>query len=64
MKTPFDEQRERVERFARGENVARFRRMLESKTNESERKILSDFIDQGMKRQRDAADFGLGRPRV
>jgi hypothetical protein len=64
MKIAFDEQRESVERFVRSENVARFRRMLETEPNESERRILSDLIDQETERQRGAVDFGLGRPRV
>ena len=64
MKSAFDEQRESVERFVRSENVARFRRMLETEPNESERRILSDLIDQETERQRDAVDPGLGRPRV
>ena len=54
MKSAFDEQRESVERFVRSENVPRFRRMLETEPNESERRILSDLIDQETERQRDA----------
>jgi hypothetical protein len=64
MKIAFDEQRESVERFVRSENIARFRRMLENEPGESEHRILSDLIDQETKRQRDAVDFDLGRPRV
>ena len=60
MKSAFDEHRESVERFVRSENVARFRRMFETEPNESERRILSDLIDQETERQRDAVDFGLG----
>jgi hypothetical protein len=63
MQSAFDEQRENVERFVRSENVAR-RRMLETEPNESERRILSDLIDQETERQRDAVDAGLGPPRV
>jgi hypothetical protein len=64
MKSAFDEQRECVEQFVRSENVARFRRMLETEPNESERRILSDLIDQETERQRNAVDFGFGRLRV
>ena len=64
MKSAFDEQRESVERFVRSENIARFRRMLKTEPNESERRILSGLIDQETERQSDAVDFGLRRPRV
>jgi hypothetical protein len=64
MKSAFDEHRESVERFVRSENVARFRRMFETEPNESERRILSDLIDQETGGQRDTVDSGLGRPRV
>jgi hypothetical protein len=58
MKSALDEQRESVERFARSENVARFRRLLKTEPNESERRILSDLIDHETERQRNAVDFG------
>jgi hypothetical protein len=52
-----DEPRDRIERFVRFENVARFGRLLETEQDESECKILAELISQEKEKQRNAGDY-------
>ena len=53
----FDQQHhERLERFARRENVTRFLLLLSTETDEVERKALFGLLDREQERQRHAGD--------